>query len=134
GVKPAGTGDLTGSFTLSRTLEHDGHAFVRLSSFGESRRNGTPVQINDTRVSSLDLGADWNDFSVRLYGSSENFNQNFSAVAANRESEALTNRQRNPSQQIGFAFQWRHNLGDHQALSAGVEGRDVRGHSAETTF
>lgn len=131
---PAGTEDLAGSLTLSR-----GNAFARFSSFGESRRNGTPVQLNDTRIWSLDLGTDWSDktageFSVRLYGSGENFNQNFSAVAADRDSEALTNRQRNPSQQAGFAFQWRRGFGDHQSISAGVEGRDVRGHSAETTF
>ena len=131
---PAGTGDLVGSLIVSRTLGSQGHAFARVGSFGESRRNGTPVQLNDTRVSSLDLGADWSDFSIRLYGSSENFNQNFSAVAADRDTEALTNRQHNPSQQLGFAFQWRRNLGDHHGLSAGVEGRDVRGHSAETTF
>jgi hypothetical protein len=78
-----------------------------LSSFGESRRNGTPIQLNDTRIWSIDLGTDWSDFSIRLYGSGENFNQNFSAVAADRDSESLTNRQRNPSQQVGFAFQWR---------------------------
>ena len=136
---PAGTEDLTGSLTVSRTLGSRGHAFARFSSFGESRRNGTPVQLNDTRISSLDLGTDWSnetagDFSVRLHGSSENFNQNFSAVAADRDSESLTNRQRNPSQQAGFAFQWRRGFGDHQSISAGVEGRDVRGHSAETTF
>ena len=136
---PAGTGDLSGSLTVSRALGSQGHAFARFNSFGESRLNGTPVQLNDTRISSLDLGADWlsetaGDFSTRFYGSSENFNQNFSAVAANRNSESLTNRQRNPSQQIGFAFQWRRAVGDHQSLSAGVEGRDVRGHSAETTF
>ena len=131
----AGTGDLTGSLTLSRNLEHDSHAFVRLSSFGESRRNGTPIQLNDTRISSIDLGFDWSDTaSVRLYGSKENFNQNFSAVAADRRSESLTNRQRNPSQQVGFAFQWRKTIGDHQTIAAGAEGRDVRGHSAETTF
>src|SRR6185369_3878341 len=131
---PAGTGDVVGSLIVSRTLGSQGHAFARLSSFGESRRNGTPVQLNDTRVESLDLGADWNDLSVRLYGSNENFNQNFSAVASNRDTESITNRQRNPSQQVGFAFQWRGGLGDHQGLAAGVEGRDVRGHSAETTF
>jgi outer membrane receptor protein involved in Fe transport len=132
---PAGTGDVAGSVTLSRNFRRDGHAFVRLSSFGESRRNGTPVQINDTRISSLDLGFDWSDaVFVRLYGSKENFNQNFSAIAADRRSESLTNRQRNPSQQIGFAFQWRVRAGDHQTISAGAEGRDVRGHSAETTF
>ena len=130
----AGTGDVTGSATLSRKLGTEGHGFVRLSSFGESRRNGTPVQLNDTRITSVDLGADWSDFSVRLYGSTETFNQNFSAVAVDRNSESLTNRQRNPSQQAGFAFQWRRTIGDHQSISAGVEGRDVRGHSAETTF
>ena len=41
---------LTGSLTVSRTLSSQGHAFVRFSSFGESRRNGTPVQLNDTRI------------------------------------------------------------------------------------
>jgi outer membrane cobalamin receptor len=91
----AGTADLTGSITVSRTLGSAGHAFLRASSFGESRRNGTPVQLNDTRVSSIDLGTDWSnstagDLSLRLYGSSELFNQNFSAVAADRNSEALT--------------------------------------------
>lgn len=131
----AGTADLTGSLTLSRNLRRHGHAFVRFRSFGESRRNGTPVQLNDTRISSIDLGFDWADaVSMRLYGSKENFNQNFSAVAADRRSESLTNRQRNPSQQIGFAFQWRKSVGNHQTISAGAEGRDVRGHSAETTF
>lgn len=130
----AGTSDLTGSITVSRTLGSEGHAFARLSSFGESRRNGTPIQINDTRISSIDLGADWNNFSLRLYGSGETFNQNFSAVAGDRDSELLTNRQRNPSQQAGFAFQWRRTVGQHQLISLGAEGRDVRGHSAETTF
>jgi outer membrane receptor protein involved in Fe transport len=132
---PAGTGDVTGSLALSRTIDHKGNAFVRLSSFAESRRNGTPIQLNDTRVASVDLGFDWTDAaSIRLYGSKETFNQNFSAVAADRRSESLTNRQRNPSQQAGFAFQWRKTAGDHQTISAGAEGRDVRGHSAETTF
>jgi outer membrane receptor protein involved in Fe transport len=135
----AGTGDITGSVTLSRTLGQQGHAFARLSSFGESRRNGTPVQLNDTRISSIDLGTDWStgslgDLLLRLYGSGETFNQNFSAVAPDRNSESLTNRQRNPSQQAGFAFQWRSTVGQHQSISAGIEGRDVRGHSAETTF
>lgn len=130
----AGTGDLSGSITLSRALGSEGHTFVRLSSFGESRRNGTPVQLNDTRISSLDIGVDWSNLSLRLYGSGETFNQNFSAVAADRNSESLTNRQRNPSQQAGFAFQWRQNIGDQQTITAGIEARDVRGHSAETTF
>jgi outer membrane receptor protein involved in Fe transport len=113
-------------------LSANGRAFLRAGSFGESRRNGTPLQVNDTRLTSLDLGLDLASFSVRAYGSDEVFNQNFSAVALDRNSETLTNRQRNPSQQIGFAFQWRRSFGDHHSIAAGAEGRDVRGHSAET--
>jgi outer membrane receptor protein involved in Fe transport len=133
---PAGTSDIAGSLLLSKTFGPRIGTFLRFGSFGESRENGTPLQINDTRITSLDLGGDWSpsragDFSLRLYGSSENFNQNFSAVASSRQSESLTNRQRNPSQQLGFAFQWRRPVGDKHLISAGVEGRYVRGHSAE---
>jgi outer membrane receptor protein involved in Fe transport len=132
----AGTSDLSGSLTLSKNFRPGAHGFLRFGSFGESRQNGTPLQINDTRITSLDLGTDWatakaGDFSLRVFGSHENFNQNFTAVALNRNSEVLTNRQRNPSQQLGFAFQWRRGFGTHQSIAAGVEGRDVRGHSAE---
>jgi L-ascorbate metabolism protein UlaG (beta-lactamase superfamily) len=76
------------------------------------------------------LGQYW----FRIYGSDELFNQNFSSIAANRNSESLTNRQRNPSQQLGFAGQWRRTFSGKQTIVAGFEGRDVRGHSAETTF
>jgi outer membrane cobalamin receptor len=127
----AGTSDLSGSVRLSKSFGSTLQTFLRFGSFGESRRNGTPLQINDTRINSLDLGADWTAFSVRVYGSSEIFNQNFTAVALDRNSETLTNKQRNPSQQLGFAFQWRRAFGAHQSVSAGIEGRDVRGHSAE---
>ncbi|HET9528638.1 MAG TPA: TonB-dependent receptor plug domain-containing protein, partial [Pyrinomonadaceae bacterium] len=132
----AGTSDVSGSLTFSKTFGPRAHGFLRLGSFGESRENGTPLQINDTRITSLDLGTDWSssnagDFSVRVYGSSEVFNQNFTAVAPARDSEVLTNRQRNPSQQLGFAFQWRRPLGNSHLISAGLEGRHVRGHSAE---
>jgi outer membrane receptor protein involved in Fe transport len=127
----AGTSDLSGSVRLSKSFGSTVQTFLRFGSFGESRDNGTPLQINDTRINSLDLGVDWSSISARVYGSSEIFNQNFTAIAPNRNSETLTNKQRNPSQQLGFAFQWRHGFGAHQLVSAGVEGRDVRGHSAE---
>lgn len=133
----AGTGDLSGSVTVSN-IAH-GFSFLRLSSFGESRRNGTPLQVNDTRITSIDFGHDSSlpklgPILIRLYGSSETFNQNFTAIAPDRDSESLTNRQRNPSQQAGFVFQATPNLGYHQVLRFGIEGREVRGHSAETTF
>lgn len=135
----AGTSDLAGMFILSRSLSHHGRLFLRWNSFGESRRNGTPVQTNNSRINAVDSGVDWSslnlgDFSFRLYGSRENFNQNFSAIALDRNSESLTNRQRNPSQQLGLVLQWRRTIKSRQSLTAGFEGRNVRGHSAETTF
>ncbi len=135
----AGTADLMGGLQVSRKLGEDGRFFVRWSSFGESRQNGTPVQVNDTSMPSLAVGADWTQsragsFSVRVYGSEEMFHQNFSSIAANRNSEILTDRQASPSQQVGFVGQWQRTLGSRNTVTAGIEGRDVQGHSAETTF
>ena len=135
----AGTRDLSGALRLSRKLGQTGSFFVRASSFGESRLNGTPLQTNNTRITLIDLGIDWanansNYFSLRVYGSDELFNQDFSSVAANRNSELLANRQRNPSQQLGFAGQWRRTFSGKQTIIAGIEGRDMRGQSSETTF
>jgi outer membrane receptor protein involved in Fe transport len=136
---PVGTGDVVGSLELSRVVGSDGRLFARFSSFAESRQNGTPVQTNNTRIPELDLGADWTQsragsFSVRLYGSEGLLNQNFSSIAANRNSETLTNRQRSPSQQAGGTVQWKRTMGGRHSVTAGVEHRDVRGHSFETTF
>ena len=135
----AGTSDISGALRISKKLGETGDFFIRGSSFGESRKNGTPLQTNNTRIAFFDLGIDWtkatvNHFSFRAYGSDELFNQNFSSIAANRNSESLTNRQRNPSQQLGFAGQWQRTLLGRQTIVAGLEGRDLRGHSAETTF
>jgi outer membrane receptor protein involved in Fe transport len=134
-----GTRDLSGALRISRNLGQTGSFFFRADSFGESRLNGTPLQTNNTRMALIDLGIDWanansNYFSLRMYGSDELFIQDFSSVAANRNSESLTNRQRNPSQQLGIAGQWRRTFSGRQTIIAGIEGRDMRGHSAETTF
>jgi outer membrane receptor protein involved in Fe transport len=136
---PAATADVVGSLTIARKMGQDGRIFIRPSSFGESRLNGTRLQKNDTRIWSIDTGADWTqpgagDFSLRMYGSAELFNQDFSSVALDRQSESLTNRQRNPSQQFGFAGQWRRSFGGTKAIAAGIEARELRGHSQETMF
>lgn len=136
---PAGTSDVTGLLRLSRKLSDEGGFFLRTSSFGESRRNGTPVQVNNTRIWGVDLGLDWMHamggyLALRLYGSGELFNQNFSSIAADRQSESLTNRQRNPAQQLGLVGSWRRAFAGKHTVTVGFEGRDMRGHSAETTF
>jgi outer membrane receptor protein involved in Fe transport len=135
----AGTADFDGSLQLSRKFGDDGNFFLRFNSLEESRANGTPVQTNNTRMPSLALGFDWTQsnlgsFSIRAYASDEVFNQNFSSIAANRDSETLTDAQRSPSQQLGIAAQWQRTFKSRHTVTAGVEARDVQGRSAEITF
>ncbi len=136
---PAGTADLAGTLEVSRKLGTHGRVFIGATNFGESRTNGTPATINNTRIPTFRGGADWSSsvagsFSVRVYGSYEVFNQTFSSVAANRNSEFLTNRQFSPSQQVGFAAQWQRTFARRHNITAGVEDRGVRGDSREGTF
>ena len=134
-----GSGVLTGFAELRRALGERGSAFARGSGFGESGKNGTALQRNDTTIPELDLGMDWGsaeagDFSARVYGSRELYHQTFSAIALDRNSEVLTNRQTNPSQQIGFVATWSKLFAERHRVAAGLEAMDVRGHSAETNY
>jgi outer membrane receptor protein involved in Fe transport len=135
----AGTADLAGTVEISRNMGEQGRVFVRGSGFGESRRNGTPLQRNDTTIPEVDLGLDWSrrdagSFSARLYGSTETYHQAFSAVAASRNSETLTNMQRNPSQRIGFIGTWTRLFAEKHKVAAGIEANNVRGHSEDTNY
>ncbi len=135
----AGTADLSGTLEVSRNLGEQGHFFVRGSGFGESRRNGTPLQLNDTTIPEVDVGLDWTaaragSFSARLYGSTELYHQSFSAVAADRNSETLTDLQRNPSQQIGFVGTWTKLFAEKHKVAGGIEAHDVRGQSQDTNY
>jgi len=135
----AGTADFDGSLQLSRKFGEENNFFVRFNSLEENRDNGTPVQTNNTRLPSLALGLDWTQsnlgsFSIRAFASDEVFTQNFSSIAANRDSETLTDAQRSPSQQLGFAAQWHRTFKSKHTITAGVETRDVEGRSADNTF
>ena len=134
-----GSGVLTGFMELRRTWGERGSIFVRGSGFGDSGKNGTPLQKNDTTIPELDLRTDWGsaaagDFSVRLYASRELYHQTFSAIAPGRNAEVLTNRQTNPSQQIGVVGTWTKLFAEKHGVTAGLEAMDVRGHSAETNY
>jgi len=134
-----GTGVLTGYLEASRNLGERGRFFVRGSGFGNSGKDGTPITNNDTTIAELDLGVDWSSadlgaFSARLFGSRELYHQTFASIALNRDSESLTDVQRNPSQQIGFVGTWSRRFAEKHQVSAGFESRDVRGHSQDTNF
>ena len=83
---------------LERLFGDRGRAFLEGDLYGEDRQNGTPLQINNTTIRQLAFGTDYNSpspglFTLRLYGGTQNYHQTFSSIAANRDSESLTNMQ-----------------------------------------
>lgn len=136
---PVNSEHASGEATVERKFGQNASVFARGSLLGEQRQNGTPLTPNRTTIRELDLGADWSSqalgsFTLRSYVSRQVFNQNFSAIALDRNSETLTREQRVPAQQVGFSGQWARPLGARQNLVAGVEEWNVHGESDEVGF
>lgn len=136
---PAGSRHSALDLTLERQITKDGRVFVRGSYFRESRANGTPLQTNRTHIRQLSAGGDWQSkhtgaLSLRAYGGTELFDQNFSVVSTDRNSESLARIQRVPVQAVGFTAQWSRPIGASHTLVAGLETREVRGTSDELVF
>lgn len=136
---PAGSRYSVANLKLERQLGAAGSFFIRGEVFGESRTNGTPLQTNRTHLRQLSAGANFEttnfgDFSFRIYGGTQLFDQNFTAVAADRAGETLTRVQRVPSQSTGLTFQWSRAVGGIHTLVAGLDAREVRGASDELAF
>lgn len=135
----AGSEHEVGDITLERELGRSGKVFATTTYFREVRANGTPLTYNRTHTRQLAIGADWiwqraGSFSLRGYGGPEIFDQTFSSVAADRDSESLVRAQRVPAQQTGIGLQWNRPVGDRQTLLAGFDVREVRGASNELGF
>jgi outer membrane receptor protein involved in Fe transport len=73
-------------------------------------------------------------FTLRLYGGTQNYYQTFSSIAANRNSESLTNVQRVPVQQMGVIAQWSKQVASRLTLLAGLDGMSVTGFSDEVSY
>lgn len=136
---PAGSRHNTISFTLERQLNESSNIFVRGNYFGESRENGTSLTTNRTHLRQLIFGGDWQEkragnFTFRAYSSAQIYDQNFSSVSADRNSETLVRLQRVPSQVTGITAQWSRSFGARHTLIAGFDGREVRGFSNEIVF
>jgi outer membrane receptor protein involved in Fe transport len=114
------------------TLRHT-NGFLRASSYSESRQNGTPLQINDTRLEQLAAGynsaIDSTPFDVRAYLLEQRYHQTFSAIATNRASERLTTDQRVPSRGSGASVSI-----VPRSFVIGAEVRSVSGASNELNF
>jgi outer membrane receptor protein involved in Fe transport len=136
---PAGSHHSAFDFKLERELGKAATVFARAAYFGEARTNGTPLQTNRTHIRQWSAGGDWQssrlgNFTARAYGGTQVFDQNFSAVAADRNSETLTRVQRVPVQDAGLSLQWSRAFGARHTWLAGFEGREVRGVSDEIVF
>jgi outer membrane receptor protein involved in Fe transport len=111
-----------------------GSFFLRGELFGEARKNGTRLQRNRTHIRQVILGGELGGLALKLYGGDQVFDQDFSAVSADRNFEALTRSQRVPAGQIGASVQYRSLAVSGHTLVFGFDGRRVYGASDELVF
>jgi outer membrane receptor protein involved in Fe transport len=136
---PANSEDAAVELNVGHQLGNHGRIFARGSFFTEFRHNGTPIQTNDTRSGEGALGLDQqfgskDSLSLRAYGLVQGYNQKFSSVATDRNSESLTDLQHVPEQVGGGGVQWTHVLGKSQTLIAGMDLMEVMGASDEQLY
>ncbi len=117
---------------VQRTLPHAGTLFLRSDALNESRHNGTPATWNSTRLARLAAGADWQNWTLRLYGVGEHFRQTFSSVNTARTAETPVDFQFNPVMETGAALRWHHPVAHAAIVLAGVDTLDVRASDDET--
>jgi outer membrane receptor protein involved in Fe transport len=121
---------------VQRTFRNRDRIFASAEFFREERENGTRLQTNDTNLKAFSGGADWQltsrDFlTVRVSGGIQSYNQTFSAISADRNSETLNRLQRVPTNYSGISGKWTANR-NRNVFFAGAELRRVHGHSDET--
>lgn len=134
---------------FGRDFKDKSYIFFRPSVFGESRTNGTPAQINRTYIRHFVLGGGWEianpqiripdakqevrdlKFAWRIFGGSQTYDQTFSAVSADRNSENLNRIQRVPAQTLGFSSQLTGVFHQIQTFVLGFDLKETRGASDE---
>jgi outer membrane receptor protein involved in Fe transport len=123
---------------LEYRFNENARIFARGNLFSERRDNGTRLQNNRTNFRQIAAGADLNNetagaFNFRLFAERQVYDQSFSGVSADRNTENLTRLQRVPSQAAGANLSWNRPFDSH-VLSAAFEMRNVRGASDEIIF
>lgn len=116
------------------------HLFLRTSAMNEARGNGTPFQVNGTRLWRYATGGDWqssrDSATVRVYGSTEHYRQTFSSVVntSNPANPTCTYRCGEtpskfalvPVNELGASAHWTHPFGAGLVALAGADTHDVR--------
>ncbi len=145
----AGSRNLSLSARIAKSFGTRADIFFKPSYFGEARTNGTPAQINRTHIRQFVAGGTFGvqdsgfriqdsrfkiqdlKFDIRAFGGTQVYDQTFSAVSADRNSETLNRVQRVPAQNIGFSANASAVVLKNQTVVAGFEAREVRGASDE---
>jgi outer membrane receptor protein involved in Fe transport len=110
------------------------------SFFGEVRTNGTGIQTNRTHSKGVIAGITFTEGNLqitgRVNGSNQVYDQMFSTVAANRNSETLNRIQRVPARSLGFSVAGTHTTAGSfvNSINFGVDHRQVRGASDEVAY
>jgi outer membrane receptor protein involved in Fe transport len=109
----------------------------RAGVYAEDRGNGTPLQVNETEwrqvsgeVSGSTATGAWRAHAL---GGSQSYYQTFTAVAADRDSERLTNVQDVPTEFWSAGGQWTQAWGSH-VLLFGAEGHGTESTINETRY
>jgi outer membrane receptor protein involved in Fe transport len=123
--------------------------FVRGTGFDESRHNGTPYQMNATRLIRYSTGADWQNahstaVALRFYGSDERYRQTFSSISnlPNFGDAACTYRCGEtpskfsyvPDNELGASAHWSQPFGAGLLFVAGADAHDVRVWDREQSY
>jgi outer membrane receptor protein involved in Fe transport len=102
--------------------------------FHESRTNGTRLQDNHTDLWQIETSVMHRrgpaQLQGRLYGSGQSYDQAFSALSADRNTESLTRAQQVPAQQLGGSIEVAGSTGAHTWV-LGSDLRHTRGRSDE---
>lgn len=120
------------NFALSRI-------FLKTNLFQERRDNGTSLTNNKTYFRQIALGTDFSgeqigNFQLRSFVEKQTYDQTFSAISNNRNTETLSRIQRVPSQSFGANLFWSKVFGASHVVSSSVEFKQVRGFSDEIVF
>ena len=132
----AGSRDGSADLMVGRKIGEQSEVFARGWYLDETRGNGTPLQRNDTKLEQGALGANlqlgsFGALALRFYADAQTYHQTFSAIAAGRDSETLTDLQTVPSQGVGWSAVWSRQAGKRQTLVAGLDSHEEIGASHE---
>lgn len=113
--------------------------FLKTNLFQERRDNGTSLTNNKTYFRQIALGTDFSgeqlgNFQFRWFIEKQTYDQTFSAISNNRNTETLSRIQRVPSQSFGANLFWTRIFSANHVVSSSVEFKQVRGFSDEIVF